>query len=59
MNNTTKTEAYKKGYRDGHKTGVENNPYKWNDVRRYQYKIGYECGVTRYCEEAHPEEVNQ
>lgn len=53
------TPAYKKGYKDGHKTGVENNPYEWSDVRRHEYKVGYDAGITRFCEETHPEEENQ
>lgn len=48
--------AYAIGYYAGRAEGVENNPYAPDDPLRPLYTRGYDCGVTDYCHEAHPEE---
>lgn len=50
------TPAYKEGFIDGYKFGVEHNIYERGDKRRHEYDTGYEAGVAQYCREEHPEE---
>jgi hypothetical protein len=54
--------AYCKGFVDAFEQGVSNNPYdggSFNQAeqqRHLLYKIGYEAGITEYCNANHPEE---
>jgi hypothetical protein len=53
--------AFARGYWDGRSEGVENNPYDGgkDDAQMHQaYKYGYDWGVSDYCTEAHPEDIN-
>ena len=47
------TIAYLKGWADGYKDGVEENPYdgETEAADRLQYKWGYETGISNYCRE--------
>ena len=47
--------AYKRGFIDALKKGVDNNPYSWDEYR-HLYRIGYDAGITEYCRREHPEE---
>jgi hypothetical protein len=47
--------AYCKGFVDGYYDGCSNNPFN-NSHDILLYKIGYDAGVTEYCNETHPEE---
>lgn len=52
--------AFAVGYHDGLESGFENNPYD-NEKQTILYKAyreGYDRGVSDYCLENHPEEVN-
>jgi hypothetical protein len=57
INEVEKTPEYMKGFLDGFEKGYENNRYK-NDAKRYAYDIGYEAGVSYYCQVEHPEDEN-
>lgn len=47
--------AYCKGFVDAYKRGVENNTFE-TDRERVLYKLGYEAGITEYCNATHPDE---
>lgn len=53
-----KSVAYKRGFLDALKKGVDTNPYSW-DSYRHLYSRGYDAGITEYCRREHPEEENQ
>jgi hypothetical protein len=47
--------SYHRGFIDGFKTGVEDNPYDGshpeNAKHHRQYRWGYDAGVATYCRE--------
>lgn len=61
MKDRSQHYAFARGYYDGRLTGNDCNPYdnETHPKMRALYRDGYEWGVTDYCAEAHPEEVNQ
>ena len=52
-----KTNAYVKGYNHALKRGYDNNPYSI-DAYRWLYKVGYDAGISEYCNINHPEDEN-
>ena len=62
----TEHYAFARGYYDARAEGLDLNP--WTDCaepspeidrQRAAYSDGYEWGISDYCAEHHPEEVNQ
>ena len=63
--------AFARGYYDARTEGLDRNPwtpeaaaasslpYSEIDRLRALYSDGYEWGISDYCAEHHPEEVNQ
>jgi len=47
------TISYLKGWADGYKDGVEENPYDGSSQAEdhLQYKWGYQAGVANFCRE--------
>jgi len=58
----TRSIAYCKGFVDAYEEGIRNNPYDGgsfdqNEINRHvHYKLGYDAGITEYCNAVHPEE---
>ena len=52
------TISYLKGWADGYKNGVEENPYngETQSEDNIQYKWGYQAGVANFCRENHLED---
>jgi hypothetical protein len=50
-------QAYAMGYHDGITYGNEETRDIIADVYRHYYKIGYERGVSDYCDEAHKDDI--
>ena len=60
MSNETNFEhmyAYAIGYYAGKAEGVYQNPYDQDKQERHLYTLGYDAGVSDYCEETHPEDA--
>jgi hypothetical protein len=59
--------AFARGYYDARTEGIDRNPYTPEaaalspeiDRLRAMYSDGYGWGITDYCAEAHPDEVNR
>lgn len=54
------TDAHLLGYIHGKELGYEANPYdpEDNPKETWAYRLGYERGVAAYCEEVHPEDID-
>lgn len=53
--NMNHVRAYVAGYYDGRANGWENNDFML-DMERHMYKLGYDAGVTDYCNDIGSEE---
>lgn len=46
---------YCKGFVDAFKDGIRKNDFEI-DMQRFLYNLGYDAGITEYCNATHPEE---
>ena len=47
--------AYSQGVLDGYNEGIYNNPFDGKPQQHRAYRLGYDYGVTLYCEELEKE----
>ena len=50
--------AYARGYYDARSEGIEINPYPSESLAdmHQAYREGYDCGISDYCRDNHPED---
>ena len=50
--------AHSLGYWHGRDQGIESNPYDSEDnpYLYAAYRLGYDCGISDYCRDNHPED---